>query len=149
MAKTKTCQKCGESKDSSGFYKHKSTKDGLETTCKTCIKSAAKRFYADNADRVKARISASYDPVKSRNQKLKKNYGITLDDYDSMLEAQDGKCAICKRSDPGHNSGRFVVDHDHNTGAVRKLLCSPCNLMLGHAGDNIETLKSAIEYLNG
>lgn len=66
-----------------------------------------------------------------RNAWLKARYGITASDYDAMLAAQDGRCAICGTTEPEGRRGVFCVDHDHETGAVRGLLCWPCNRRLG------------------
>ena len=63
-------------------------------------------------------------------------------DYDRLLEKQDGKCAICNNSDK-----RLCLDHNHSTGKIRGLLCTRCNRGIGLLGDNVETLKNAIEYL--
>lgn len=81
---------------------------------------------------------------------LKKSYGITEADYEQMLVAQGGKCAICQTSDPLVRSGadaRWHVDHDHETGTVRGLLCFKCNAGLGHFSDNVEALRRAVNYL--
>jgi len=78
-----------------------------------------------------------------KNRYLKSRYGITIDRYDEMYEQQDGKCAICKAED----EGRFAVDHCHNTGKVRGLLCRSCNLGIGQLKDDIEVLTNAITYL--
>jgi hypothetical protein len=78
---------------------------------------------------------------------LKRFYGMTVDQYDAMFKAQNGRCMICKRTEGGGRSGRMVVDHDHATLIVRGLLCSPCNTMLGLANDDQTILASAISYL--
>lgn len=86
------------------------------------------------------------NPRKERNFYLKKKYGITADDYDTMEAAQGGKCAICG----GNQTKRyknFSVDHCHITGKVRGLLCSPCNKALGSFKDDVDILKTAINYL--
>lgn len=70
-----------------------------------------------------------------------KTYGLSLDGYNSMHEAQGGCCAICD------NKTVLFVDHDHSTGAVRKLLCSNCNFAIGHLGDDVERVMSAAAYL--
>lgn len=76
---------------------------------------------------------------------LKRRYGITPEDYDSMLEAQEGLCAICGG---GCKTGRrLAVDHDHETKAVRALLCAACNQGLGNFADSPETLEAAARYL--
>lgn len=72
-------------------------------------------------------------------------YGITTDQYDALLAAQDNRCAICRVDTPGGKG--WHVDHDHTTGAVRGLLCGHCNLGLGHFDDDAERLRAAIAYI--
>lgn len=85
----------------------------------------------------------------ARRAQLKLKYGITIEQYESFLQEQGGACAICKTTDAKSTTqhGFFIVDHDHKTGDVRGILCERCNHLLGHARDNIETLRSAISYL--
>lgn len=72
---------------------------------------------------------------------------LSLDDYDAMLMAQDGRCAIC--ADPVTSEGRaLAVDHCHASGRVRGLLCDPCNLGLGKFRDDPARLRAAIAYLS-
>jgi hypothetical protein len=81
-----------------------------------------------------------------KNRILKKTYGISVEDYNELLELQYGCCAICGR--PQSEFKRILsVDHDHKTGKIRGLLCFSCNQALGLLHDNIQTLKKAIEYL--
>lgn len=77
---------------------------------------------------------------------LKKQYGITPEDYDAMYEAQKGCCAICFTHQVSMNY-RLHVDHCHKTGKVRGLLCKNCNLALGNFQDSVKLLARAIEYL--
>ena len=77
---------------------------------------------------------------------LRRKYGLTLAQYDAMLAAQRGCCAICKAGIPG-GRGDWCVDHDHGTNAVRGLLCSPCNVGLGAFKDNTVSLRDAALYL--
>ena len=84
----------------------------------------------------------------SRANKYKNKYGITIEDYDRMLEDQGGRCAICRTNDPGGSGSRFAVDHDHKTGKVRGLLCQNCNTGIGLLQDNVLILEQAIRYLN-
>jgi hypothetical protein len=65
-----------------------------------------------------------------------------------MLESQNGRCAICQTTEPGGGKPVFQVDHNHKTGAVRGLLCSRCNQLLGYARDSADILRSAEKYLN-
>lgn len=91
------------------------------------------------------------DPLWRRKQQLAHRYGITYEQYQAMLEAQDGKCAICGLVP----EGEFHVDHDHSCCAgskscgecVRGLLCQPCNHMLGNAKDSPDRLVAAAAYL--
>jgi hypothetical protein len=93
---------------------------------------------------------AKLNPDKKRSNTLKCLFGITLEDYNKMLEAQNGVCAICGKEETHKNQYGVVslsVDHDHQTGKVRGLLCSKCNKMLGLSNDNKQILLNAINYL--
>lgn len=79
--------------------------------------------------------------------KLKERYGITLEQYNEMLDRQGGRCAICFR--PPASRKKLGVDHDHKTGAVRGLLCDYCNRGIAAFGDDVECLERAIDYLGG
>lgn len=83
-----------------------------------------------------------YKRLKRRDYYLKTKYGITQEKYEDIKEFQENCCGICKQK-----CDDLVVDHDHGSGALRGLLCHSCNVMLGHAKDNLQTLKYAIEYL--
>lgn len=72
-------------------------------------------------------------------------YGLTIEDFDRILERQCGRCAICGTSDPGRKG--FCVDHCHDTGRVRGLLCTNCNVGIGQLGDDVDRLMRAVEYL--
>lgn len=78
---------------------------------------------------------------------IEARYGIDEVEWKRMFDAQLGRCAICDSEDPKGNHGVFHVDHCHETGKVRALLCDTCNRGLGMFYDNINILKSAIEYL--
>jgi hypothetical protein len=89
--------------------------------------------------------------VTRRKSEYQKRYGITLDDYEAMCEAQKGVCKICGNKETHKGAlGRtkpLCVDHCHATGKVRGLLCNDCNVLLGRAKDNVTVLESAINYL--
>lgn len=101
------------------------------------------------------------DPKKQREStlawKLRRQFGLTIDDYWAMLKAQDGRCAICGERETWQRKSRFEksgkltfmlgVDHDHQTGKVRALLCRGCNAGLGNFGDSVERMERAIAYL--
>lgn len=80
----------------------------------------------------------------AKNSYLKRTYGITLDEYEAMSEAQAGVCAICGRP-PRTRS--LHVDHDHKTGLVRGLLCMPCNTQLLRRHVTVDRLRAAADYL--
>ena len=144
----KTCIKCNQNKPLDKFPKRKDRKDGRLGTCKTC-ENLRKKKYAYTGDQWKA-------------YRLKKKFGMSLDDYASMLEKQNHRCAICQTHIDDYVSQcegsksiyaqrkskqNFSVDHCHNTGKIRGLLCYNCNLMLGNAKDDPDLLLKAIEYL--
>jgi Recombination endonuclease VII len=84
------------------------------------------------------------------NAYLKRNYGITEDEYESLLISQGGVCAICKQTNPAKGDRepeRLAVDHNHRSGANRGLLCQRCNKLLGLAEDSQELLFRAQVYL--
>ena len=110
------------------------------------IKAQNIKWHHDNKESISARKKANYSKDETKNQKLQKLYGITLDDYNKMWADQAGCCATC-----GIHSSALTkplhVDHCHTTGKVRGLLCTQCNTALGMAKDDIQTLKNMIKYL--
>lgn len=131
----KTCTKCGVEKHKKDFYKDSRSKLGLQSMCKGCFKLWQQ---------------SDVGKITARKAHLQQQYSITLDDYDNMLVEQNNCCAICstsvKECDTG-SGNHLAVDHCHDTGKVRGLLCASCNIMLGKAKDNIAVLKAAINYL--
>lgn len=138
----KVCTVCKQNLDYSSYHKSKTTKDGYGYRCKSCDKNARHKYREANKER--------YAEV-NRRKSLKWKYGITLEDYNKILESQNGCCAICKRKENGVPGKRrdwnWSVDHCHTTGKVRGLLCSSCNRGLGLLGDNVESIQKALDYL--
>lgn len=89
------------------------------------------------------------NPTFQRGYQLKTSYGITVEEFNRMLSSQNGKCALCKEVEVGAGpaKGQWNVDHDHATGAVRGILCSPCNIGIGLLKDSPTLLRAAIQYL--
>lgn len=89
------------------------------------------------------------DPTSFKDATIRSRYGISLDDYERMFAEQGGTCAICHKPQSGgkRTNSRLHVDHDHETGAVRGLLCTHCNLGIGYFADRAELLTAAIGYL--
>lgn len=130
----KQCTLCKITKDIDKFSKSPTMKSGRLNQCNSC----------------RYQIKLSNNPGlrdKQREWNLKRDYGITPEDYEIAAKKQNGVCAICKK-ESSHKSGRLFVDHDHITGNIRGLLCNPCNLLLGHSNDDSSILKEAIKYLN-
>lgn len=124
--------------------------------CRPCYSARQKAYQANvEPETLRARKAATLQRMKARdperfnrsryNSWLRRNYGMTLEEYDALLVKQNGVCAICKGGTRGR--GRFHVDHCHVTNVVRGLLCAKCNLLLGHADDSTRLLRSAIFYL--
>ncbi len=89
-------------------------------------------------------------PERLKDRRLKLYYGITLEDYNKMLQEQNGVCSICKEMETRLICGKIVmlsVDHDHKTGKVRGLICNKCNRLLGFVNDNTKLLEEVINYL--
>lgn len=86
------------------------------------------------------------DPNFHKNKHLKIKYGITLEQYNEMFKSQKGRCVICGTHQKDLKQ-RLFVDHDHDTGEIRGLLCSRCNTGLGMFKDDIDILLNAIDYL--
>ena len=78
---------------------------------------------------------------------LKRKFGINFEKYIEMLEAQNYRCAICGRHQE-ELSKKMAVDHSHNNGHIRGLLCANCNAGIGNLRDSIDLLKKAQEYLS-
>jgi len=82
-----------------------------------------------------------------RGEKLKRRFGLTLEQYDALWKDQGGVCAGCG----GHNIAgrRLAIDHDHRTGKIRGLLCDRCNRCLGSVKDSPDVLRRLANYLEG
>ena len=83
----------------------------------------------------------------ARAYRYEKTYGISMAQYEAMLQAQGGKCAACGAADPGHATGVFFVDHNHTTGNVRELVCSTCNWIAGFLETHPDRVVSVQRYL--
>lgn len=107
------------------------------------------RWRAENPERSaawRARYSASgKKKAADRKSHLKRKYGISVEQYDALLAAQDGICALCEC--PPRSDISLHVDHDHETGSKRGLLCFRCNNALGDLGDDPDRMVAAAVYL--
>ena len=96
--------------------------------------------------KAKREHQVSATPEAAWRRSIKRKFGLDASGYSEMLEAQAGKCAICRAGCATGN--RLAVDHDHETGVVRGLLCGRCNRAIGMFEDRTDLLSSAIDYLD-
>jgi hypothetical protein len=88
----------------------------------------------------------NWSGLESEDAIMRRKYNISIEEFNELLILQNNSCAICKKHINAIRR-RMNVDHDHETGKVRGILCTGCNTGLGHLGDNIQGLETAIEYL--
>lgn len=153
----KACSKCGGEKPLEAFDRKADGKFGRHPQCKACRSAYNRADYLRRPEyhRRKSLAWRTANPDGDRVRNLRKNFGLTPARYDQMLEAQHGVCAVCGM--PPVEGQRLVVDHDHACcptrakscgGCIRGLLHSRCNLLIGQADDNPQTLRSAADYLD-
>lgn len=148
--KTGICSVCGSVRV---YFKHK-WKGKSQWRCSTKGKDASSRQRQTQERKEYMReyhkkwvISHKDSKHKSdRKSRMKGLYNITQDDFDRMESEQKGLCSICNNPQ-GYGRKRLCVDHNHFTGKVRGLICVNCNLLLGHARDNVEILERCVAYL--
>lgn len=157
----KTCSKCGEAKPVEAFYATSGNR------CKPCHNRETRRRAIANPERtaqvrnrwrarpdIKARELANGSRWRKRNPEtvrvvqfmhnLKRNYGLTIDQYHAMQERQDFQCRICGADDRGN----LHVDHDHVTQTVRGLLCNQCNTAIGLFQESAAVMRRAADYVS-
>lgn len=137
----KQCPACKEYKDLTEYSPSKTHSYGVASVCKACI-----------ADMVSERYSLDYH----RKRHLKVTYGLTEEEYNDLLSQQNNVCAICGNPETRrlgrtartiNNKFMLHVDHDHDTGKVRGLLCSACNQALGLLKENPDRIKALLLYV--
>lgn len=160
----KECSKCGEVKPLTGFYARGRGNPALHSECKSCFSARSRAKYLADPAAGKARAAAwaLKNPEKAREasrlraernrgrERARRRYlerhGLTLQQWTQMFDAQDGRCAICKR-EASELSKVLSVDHDHVTGKIRALLCHHCNCAIGWAREDTAVLLAAVDYL--
>jgi hypothetical protein len=138
----KTCCVCSVRKPFIEFFNFKNKSDGKSYRCKDCDNEARKKWSDSNPE--KAHLS-------SRGRNLKHKYGVGLKWYEEQFKKQNYSCAICESKTNKTTGDRefwnFSVDHCHDSGKVRGILCNNCNRALGLFQDNPELLKKAANYV--
>lgn len=118
----KWCSKCSSWLPLDFFGINRREASGRQAYCKTCNSTYMSTF------------------------RFEHKYGVSPENYQSMLDKQGGTCAICGKK-PRRTGGRLAIDHDHKTGVIRGLLCNPCNSMLGRLDEDPSKFERAIQYL--
>lgn len=139
--KLRRCTRCGAEKLlEADFYYSKNSKKRRNTICKLCVKEAARKHRRTNLHHVQN---------IERRSKWKNNYGINFTEtaYDRKFFEQKGCCMICGKHQLKFKD-RLCVDHDHDTGQVRGLLCHLCNTLVGQLENRTETIAKARKYLS-
>ena len=129
---SKTCKDCGTEKPLDEFYANKKRKDGRATYCMPCANARSAAWRKNNPKK---------NAVHHRRSHLKKMYGITVEQYDEMYEKQGGKCFICEKEEATH------VDHCHDSGDVRALLCNGCNSAIGMFKEDPDAMIAGAMYI--
>ena len=146
----KICTKCGEAKSIGDFYRDSQKPSQLSPQCKSCKNTINKSWGEKNKETIaviKNRWllkNKEYRQIISLRSHLKRKYGLTIEEYEVLVEKQDGLCAICKKEDI---ISRLSIDHNHRTNKVRGLLCRNCNSLIGLAKESKEILLEAINYI--
>jgi hypothetical protein len=135
---TKPCSICGQEKPANVFYLTKDTVSGRSSACMECSRK-----------RDKKRQHTAKRKETRRWAMIKFQRGITKQQWHTILETQNYRCAICENqfNSGGRSSFNTCVDHDHITGRVRGLLCRQCNQGLGQFKDRSEIAQKAVDYL--
>lgn len=132
--RAKWCRTCAQPRPVSDFYSHTTSRDGLHFECKSCSLARNRKRYQER-------------PETHRNKRaynLARKWNITEAEFQAMSDAQGGVCAICQQKP---NRWPLVIDHDHDTGHVRALLCRTCNIAIGALRDSSMLSRAAAEYL--
>ena len=153
--KNKICYNCKKEKPLIGFVKYLS---GYRGICKECHRNKEKKRRNKNIVEARKHTRQKYKEnnlyeKRIRSQCLKYSYGITIEQYDKMLEQHNGVCAICGLPETRKRKSktlRLCIDHNHQTNKIRGLLCSGCNTAIGRLKidtKGIINLQNAIRYI--
>lgn len=160
----KACRICGEIKPLASFHRASDMRDGHRNECKACFRALSRARYRRDPGRSIAKVKAwqqenaeylnayrrarrELPEVKRRERDgyFRRTYGISADEFDDLLSRQGGHCGICGRTPEREAS--MHVDHDHESGAIRGLLCITCNQGLGLFSESPERMLRAVVYL--
>ena len=155
MSKLKMCRRCFVEKPHSDFNKDASAADKLKYICRPCDREMQRLNRLQRGDRVRKwqrdwrhrnLSKARSGDARSHLKRACARYGMTVEDYLTVLHTQDSKCAIC-RTPQSEFSRRFAIDHCHTSKKFRGLLCLNCNTALGLFKDSPSIMQQAILYI--
>ncbi len=152
------CYGCNLTKPITNFSRDKYRKLGYSFKCKECRAKQTKKWADANPEKVKETnlkytekrkgfYTSTEGILSSRKAHLKRMYGITIEKYNEMLEAQNYKCMICGKGEMNYKNKVLCVDHNDKTGQVRGLLCGLCNSGLGKFLEDKQLLLNTIKYI--
>ncbi len=139
----KTCNICHASKPLDAFSALKKGADGRHPACKACRSEQSRARYNSNRHEI---LERRREWRRESGAYRRQAYGLSKEEFTSLVAAQNGRCAICFEVPAGRG---FHVDHCHRTGRIRGLLCRGCNLALGNMKDDPVRLVKAADYLRG
>jgi hypothetical protein len=139
---TKQCCDCKRQFETTEFYKNAARSDGLSQRCRECSRAHVRHsYYKRQAADPQAHAQKRY------YENIKYLYGMTPEQYELMLQQQGGHCAVCPAITADTKKTRLHVDHNHETGVIRGLLCTHCNQSVGCADDSPVRLRALAAYL--
>lgn len=136
MTKLVCCARCAVDKPRTEYAKSSAKRNGLQSYCRACATTRRK----DSAP-------TKYNAELDRWRQMKYKYGLTQEGFLSLWDSQGGCCAVCASQLSRTEKRGVNVDHNHETGEVRGLLCETCNTGLGLLKDSVDVLEAAITYL--
>ncbi|RWO22804.1 endonuclease VII domain-containing protein [Mesorhizobium sp.] len=145
---TKICSSCNSEKPLSLFGRQSGYRDGHRNQCNACRSRKQAAYTKTDAGKAsQKRFVSSAERREKRKWRVRhKKYGMSRDSFSEMLLAQNGRCALCSTDKPGSRYG-FCIDHCHETGRVRGILCHNCNSALGKLGDTPTSISRALAYV--
>ncbi|MCK5607318.1 hypothetical protein KAR91_35875 [Candidatus Pacearchaeota archaeon] len=131
--KKKLCNICNEKKLLSDFGRHPKARDGHINRCKECQCKVDKKYRQTEKGK-----------IATLRHNLKHEYGMTVEQYNQMFADQNGVCFLCGKPELDR---RLSVDHNHETGKIRSLLCRRCNMCVGIFENDIDLVKQILKYI--
>ncbi len=154
----KVCARCIKQKPLTAFYAHKANSDKHDSYCKDCRCELQREMLADPVRRAaRAVTSAKYyqnnrdvSRRTGRDAAYRRKYGVSYAEFETLIALAGWRCEICSEpitTEGPKNARTANLDHDHETGVVRGVLCFLCNTAIGKLGDSPQILRNAVAYL--